>query len=185
MFRYFAENITFVLIKNKILAIKNRDIYVYAVEVILLNIILLLSLLGISILGKSLSCFIGFLLFFVPLRIFVGGYHAKHSGICFGMSIGIYMLVMIIFYNYPNLYKNIFVIALYILAIITFFIWSPLKNTNHRLTNYQYKRNKKIVFWIIIANIIFFLFFSKMNYTIVSYEIIFTILTLNYSRNHI
>ena len=52
MFRYFAENITFVLIKNKILNIKNRNIYVYAIEVILLNVILLLSLLGISILGK-------------------------------------------------------------------------------------------------------------------------------------
>ena len=69
MFRYFAENITFVLIKNKILNIKNRNIYVYAIEVILLNVILLLSLLGISILGKDLSCFMGFLLFFVPLRI--------------------------------------------------------------------------------------------------------------------
>lgn len=53
MFRYFAENITFVLIKNKILNIKNRNIYVYAIEVILLNVILLLSLLGISILGKE------------------------------------------------------------------------------------------------------------------------------------
>lgn len=53
MFRYFAENITFVLIKNKILNIKNRNIYVYAIEVILLNLILLLSLLGISILGKD------------------------------------------------------------------------------------------------------------------------------------
>ena len=39
MFRYFAENITFVLIKNKILNIKNRNIYVYAIEVILLNMI--------------------------------------------------------------------------------------------------------------------------------------------------
>lgn len=153
MFRYFAENITFVLIKNKILNIKNRNIYVYAIEVILLNVILLLSLLGINILGKDLSCFMGFLLFFVPLRTFVGGYHAKHSEVCFGMSISIY-----------------------ILAIITFLIWSPLKNENHILTNYQYKRNRKILFGSIVINIIFFVFFSKMNYAIASYEIIFTVL---------
>lgn len=176
MFRYFAENITFVLIKNKILNIKNRNIYVYAIEVILLNVILLLSLLGISILGKDLSCFMGFLLFFVPLRTFVGGYHAKHSEVCFGMSIGIYMVVMIIFYNYPNLYKNIIVVSIYILAIITFLIWSPLKNENHILTNYQYKRNRKILFGSIVINIIIFVFLSKMNYTIASYEIIFTVL---------
>lgn len=83
---------------------------------------------------------------------------------------------MIIFYNYPNLYKNIIVIGIYILAIITFFIWSPLKNENHILTNYQYKRNRNIVFGSIVINIIFFMFFSKMHYTIASYEIIFTVL---------
>ena len=92
------------------------------------------------------------------------------------MSIGIYMVVMIIFYNYPNLYKNIIVVSIYILAIITFLIWSPLKNENHILTNYQYKRNRKILFGSIVINIIIFVFLSKMNYTIASYEIIFTVL---------
>lgn len=45
MFRYFAENITFVLIKNKVLNIEKRDTYMYAIEVILLNSILLLTFL--------------------------------------------------------------------------------------------------------------------------------------------
>lgn len=79
-------------------------------------------------------------------------------------------------YSYPNLYKNIIVVSIYILAIITFLIWSPLKNENHILTNYQYKRNRKILFGSIVINIIFFVFFSKMNYAIASYEIIFTVL---------
>ena len=83
MFRYFAENIAFILIKNKMLNIKNREIYVYSIEVILLNLTLLLSLLGISIVGKGLLFFIGFLLFFIPIRTFAGGYHAKHSETCF------------------------------------------------------------------------------------------------------
>ena len=91
MFRYFAENITFVLIKNKVLNIEKRDTYMYAIEVILLNSILLLTFLGVSIVGKNLLLFVGFLLFFIPIRTFAGGYHAKHSEVCFGMSFGIYI----------------------------------------------------------------------------------------------
>lgn len=177
MFRYFAENIAFILIKNKILNIKKRDIYVYGIEVILLNFILLLSLLGISIVGNNLLFFIGFLLFFVPIRTFSGGYHAKNSEICFGISVGSYTVAMIIFNMFSNLYKNVIVIILFILAIVILLILSPLKNPNHPLADYQYKRNKRIVFGIAIIDIMLFVIFAKMNYAIASSEVIFIILT--------
>ena len=176
MFRYFAENIAFILIKNKMLNIKNREIYVYSIEVILLNLTLLLSLLGISIVGKGLLFFIGFLLFFIPIRTFAGGYHAKHSETCFGISVCVYIVAMIIYNRFPNLYKNVFVIALFILAIIILLIWSPLKNPNHPLADYQYKRNRRIVFGIVIIDIVLFVIFSKINYTIASGEVIFILL---------
>lgn len=63
MFRYLAENITFLLIKHKILSIKNREVYTYAIEVILSNLILMTALLGISIAGKCFIFFVGYLLF--------------------------------------------------------------------------------------------------------------------------
>lgn len=176
MFRYFAENIAFILIKNKILNIKNREVYVYSIEVILLNLVLLLSLLGISIVGNSLLLFIGFLLFFIPIRTFAGGYHAKHSETCFGISVGLYIVAMIIFNQFPNLCKNAFVIVLFMLAIVILLIWSPLKNPNHPLTDYQYKRNRRIVYGIIIIDLVLFVIFSIMNYTVASSEVIFILL---------
>lgn len=176
MFRYFAENIAFILIKNKILNIKNREVYVYSIEVILLNLVLLLSLLGISIVGNSLLLFIGFLLFFIPIRTFAGGYHAKHSETCFGISVGLYIVAMIIFNQFPNLYKNALVIVLFILAIAILLIWSPLKNPNHPLADYQYKRNRRVVFGIVIIDIMLFVIFTKMNDAIASGEAIFIIL---------
>ena len=176
MFRYFAENITFVLIKNKVLNIEKRDKYMYAIEVILLNSILLLTFLGVSIVGKNLLLFVGFLLFFIPIRTFAGGYHAKHSEVCFGMSLGIYIVAMIIYNHFPNLYKNLYAVVLFTLAIIVLFIWSPLKNPNHPLTDCQYDRNRRIVFTIIIIYTVLFVFFSKINCKIVSVEVIFIIL---------
>lgn len=175
MFKYFAENIVFCLLKNKVLNVDNREVYVYSIEVILLNFILLSSLLGISIVGNSEVFFLGFLLFFVPIRTFAGGYHAKHSETCFVISVGVYMVGMVFFNYFPNLYKNVITVALFILAVIILLIWAPLKNANHPLTDYQYKRNQKVVFVLTIINIGLFILFSKVNYKIAVSEIIFIV----------
>ena len=177
MFRYLAENITFLLIKHKILSIKNREVYTYAIEVILSNLILMTALLGISIAGKCFIFFVGYLLFFVPIRKFAGGYHAKHSETCFMLSIVVYVAAMFIYKEVPNLYQNEIVIFLFVLAAIILLIWSPLKNHNHPLADYQYKRNRRIVYGIIIIDFALLIIFSIMNYTIASSEVIFVLLT--------
>ena len=176
MFRYFAENIAFMLIRKNILNIRNRDIYAYGIEVILLNSILLMSLLGISIIGNNLMFFGEFLLFFVPIRTFAGGYHAKHSETCLAISIGIYSVAMIIYNRFPNLYRSVFAICLFIVAIVILIVESPLKNPKHPLADYQYRRNRVIVYGIITIYVVLFVIFSITNYTIASGEVIFTIL---------
>ena len=177
MFEYLAENITFLLIKHKILNIKNREVYTYAIEVILLNSILLAALLGISIAGKSFIFFVGYLLFFVPIRKFAGGYHAKHSETCFMISIEVYVVAMLIYKKVPNLYQNEIAIILFVLAVVILMIWSPLKNPNHPLADYQYKRNRRIVYGIIIIDFALLIIFSILNYTIASSEVIFVLST--------
>lgn len=73
MFRMIAEEIVFFLIQKGVLDNEKREIYEYAVEVILLNGSLLCTTLIISIAMKKTICYIFFLLFFVPLRITLGG----------------------------------------------------------------------------------------------------------------
>lgn len=177
MFEYLAENITFLLIKHKILNIKNREVYTYAIEVILLNSILLAALLGISIAGKCFIFFVGYLLFFVPIRKFAGGYHAKQSETCFMISIAVYVVAMFIYKKVPNLYQNEIAIILFVLAVVILMIWSPLKNPNHPLADYQYKRNRRIVYGIIIIDFALLIIFSILNYTIASSEVIFVLST--------
>ena len=148
----------------------------YGIEVILLNSILMLALLGISIVGRDLILFIGFLLFFIPIRTFAGGYHAKHSETCFVISVGIYILTMIIFNQFPDLYRNIIGIGLFTVSIVVICIWSPLKNPRHPLADYQCKRNRRIVFGIIAIYIVLFIIFSTTDCVIASSEVIFIVL---------
>ena len=82
MFEYLTEKIVLFLVMRKVLDVDNWDVYAYSIEVILMNLILLLSILGISIIGNCLILFVGYILFYIPIRIFAGGYHAKDSSRC-------------------------------------------------------------------------------------------------------
>ncbi len=176
MFRYFAESIVFILIRNKILSIENRDVYVYGMEVILLNTILMLTLLGISIVGNGLVYFWGFLLFFVPIRTFAGGYHAKRSETCMLTSVGVYTVGMFVYKHFPNLYTSTTILCLFLMACSVLLLCSPHENVNHPLTELQRKRNRQFVWGIVIVDIIVFVIFSILNYTIASCEALFLIL---------
>lgn len=176
MFKYLAENIAFLLIKNKILDIEDREIYVYGIETILLNAILLICMLLLSLPFGGFVHFLGFLIFFIPLRIFVGGYHAKNSETCFILSVGMYAATLLCISLQPCLYENNIAIISAAIALIILFIWAPLINPNHPLADYQIKRNKKILYGIIVFDFVLFLIFSSLHWEIASSEIIYILL---------
>ncbi len=80
MFRNLAEDITFLLIKNKIVEIEKREIYIYGLEIILLNGGLLITFLIISLLCGEMVNFLAYLIFFsmfISVRLYTVGYHVK------------------------------------------------------------------------------------------------------------
>ena len=107
MFQYIAEDIAFLLIKNKTVDIEKRDECVYGAEVLLVNLSNILTALIISILTKSMLHFAAFMLIFVPLRIFTGGYHAKTSESCYLITSSMYALTVLCVKLMPELYSNI------------------------------------------------------------------------------
>ncbi len=176
MFRRISEDITFWLIKNKVLDIKNREIYVYGTEVILLNVSLLIVTFIISALENGFLHFISFLIFFIPIRIFSGGYHAKHSETCFLLSTVAYTVTLFIVKWKPYMYKNIEVLIFLGVAVACILRWSPLKNPRHPLADYQCKRNKKILFGIIAVDFALFVMIYRFDWEIVASEVIFILL---------
>lgn len=176
MFEYIAESLVFILIKHKKVDITDRDIYIYGLEVILLNGLLMISFLIMSIWLDMLIHFLAFIIFFVPLRVFVGGYHAKHSETCFILSNVMYLISLIVVKNDESLYHNTVFIILTILALIIMFVWSPVKNKNRPLIDYQYKRNKKVTFGIVVIDFALLLVLLKFNLNMASSAIVFILL---------
>lgn len=173
MFEYLTEKIVLFLVMRKVLDVDNWDVYAYSIEVILMNLILLLSILGISIVGNCLILFVGYILFYIPIRIFAGGYHAKDSSRCYILSLGLYIVLAGIYRLLPELYTNRYAIIIGIIAVSGLAIIAPYDNKKHPLARYQYNRNRKIVYAILAIDIIAFRLCTLVESTMASCIIIY------------
>jgi accessory gene regulator B len=87
------------------------------------------------------------LIFFCPVRLFTGGYHAKTYWGCFFISFAIFSLIIII-----GKYISFNTIILMLLLIITFTfvcIYSPVDNINKRIKSKE--RRMKLKYFSIIT----------------------------------
>ena len=175
MFHNLAEDIAFLLIKNKIVDIEQRDVYIYGLEVILLNGGLLIAFLIISLLCSEMINFWAYLIFFLPLRIFSGGYHAKTSECCFILSTVMYGFSVAVTKFLPLLYLDFYWWTAGAISLIIILIFAPLINPNNPLNEFQKKRNRIIVYSLIITDLVFFILCCIFNWKIATNEMIFII----------
>ena len=175
MFHNLAVDIAFLLIKNKIVDIQQRNIYVYALEVILLNGSLLIVFLIASLLCGAMINFWAYLIFFLPIRIFSGGYHAKSSESCFVLSTIMYGLSIAITVFFPLLYQNWKWIIAGVISILVILVLSPMVNENNPLTESQQKRNRIIVCILLAADLVVFILSYNFNWRIASYVLVFIV----------
>ena len=175
MFHNLAVDIAFLLIKNKIVDIQQRNIYVYALEVILLNGSLLIVFLIASLLCGAMINFWAYLIFFLPIRIFSGGYHSKSSESCFVLSTIMYGLSIAITFFFPLLYQNWKWIIAGVISILVILVLSPMVNENNPLTESQQKRNRIIVCILLAADLVVFILSYNFNWRIASNVLVFIV----------
>ena len=154
MFRKMSEALTFQLVKNKILNIEAYEIWAYSIEIILLNGSILLGCLLISfMLGEMthmLSCF------FCTLLVY-------------GAS-----TLSIQLYETEIMEEAIWILA--VISILIILIWSPLVNPNHLLEDYQIRRNKNIIYVMVVIDVALYGIFCKTNIAMAHSEMMFIIL---------
>ena len=157
MFEYLADDFAIFLIQRRIIDAKDRDLYCYGTEVLLLNILNVLIALAVTIFSGTWLHFLIFMLLFVPLRMCSGGYHAKKSSVCMIVSTVLYIAAVSAFKFFPYLYKNIFAIAVLIAASVFIFVKAPIINENNVLDRKSFKRNRIISRILICLDSIIFI----------------------------
>lgn len=113
------------------------------------------------ILGKLYEVLF-FLILFIPLRVFAGGYHARSAKRCMVLSTGVIVAVILLSYAYEHLFLTFdygIIIPEFVLFFIcstVVFLLSPVDNDNKRLFNYEIKKYKEITGAVVLIEFIIF-----------------------------
>lgn len=164
MLESIAENITFLLLKNKIIEYEDSDIYIYGFQVIISSLMVTISLLILGVLLKKVLFTLVFMLVFVSLRINTGGYHANRFKDCLSLSLLIYLIEILLVKFIPNEYKVIVIFTLLAFGTSVIFAKAPIEHKNNPLTlkeKIKYKKISRIISSIVSIVILIGVFIKQ------------------------
>lgn len=171
-----ADKIAEELIQNCTISVEDKPIFIYGLRqggYIFLN--LTISIVIGLILGMVSQCII-FLIAYIPLRIYAGGYHAKTQSLCNILSI-IVLIIALLFINFTNFNFYIYFIITF-LSILIILLLGPVENVNKPLHKIEITVYKKKIKLILFMEISLTLIFKVLNITQISKSIVVAIAIL-------
>lgn len=137
--------------------------YEYGFELLISTISILCTILILGLLGGYTSHTIIFLLYFVPIRITAGGYHAKSYSRCFILTNMIAIVCVAIsrwLWIMKSLYVEIFFAI--IVVLVYKYIWdnAPIIPTKYQEKTKRYDVNRRYAHNILIIEAVFLVFFN-------------------------
>lgn len=151
MIESLSISITDFFYSNDIIEEDEKEILVYGLQLIIS------SLLGVSVLlmiGAALGRLtdtIIFLVTFIILRMYSGGYHANSYLKCNITLIAVYMGMIAAVTYTPHVYMGIMSVMMASCTIYTVLRYAPVDNENKRLDEKQKKDNRRITIALLIA----------------------------------
>ena len=116
------------------------EVYIYGFELLVSTIISAAIILTIGIILKMTLCSVLFLLTFITIRRFTGGYHANKYIICQICTVGAFLLVLAAsYYVYLNVYMSLSVI---IIGETVIWLFGPIENKHKPMTDREKRKNK-------------------------------------------
>ena len=165
MISRISSKIAFFFVSNRIIEKDKEEIYSYGLELLISQMISILSVLLIGALIGHFVDVLVFLIVFIPLRTYAGGYHAESHIRCLIALVANVAVVIII--NTLIAAQHIFALclALFIPSLIFLLAIAPAEHINKPLEPYERKRNKRISVAIFcmeeILSVMCFMLFEK------------------------
>ena len=150
MLNRLSKKLAMRLVNNKIISYEDIDIYIYGFELLLSFLFSTLLILCIGTIFDCLVETIVFLIIFILLRSFSGGYHALTYSFCTFVTLSLYGTTMLLSYYTQINYISFFIIAS--VGIISLSIFAPVINPNKEISSKKAIQHK-------ITSILLFAFF--------------------------
>jgi accessory gene regulator B len=155
MLNYLADRSAGILLRSGVIGIEEKEIYFYGFELFYSTCFTAFSILLIASLFNCPGFGIIFIMFFVPTRLYSGGYHAKSFGHCFFCSnfcFGVVFLFSWLIPEYFIIYANIIISVVCSIYII---IHSPVEHEHNKMTlNRKIKCRKMTAVLLFMENLI-------------------------------
>jgi accessory gene regulator B len=183
----FFNSLTNFFISNRIIEEENKDIYRYGFEILFSSIVNILIILVCGIVFNAFFESIIFLAIIIPLRLFTGGYHADTYLMCNILFLVAFILILFIYKFAPEInYLKYIYISLIVLSELIIIRFSPVENSNKKLT--QEKRIKyrriSLIISLLICCLILFLYILNIKLYLFIILILFTSALLMIKPNH-
>jgi accessory gene regulator B len=147
------------------------EIVRYGLELAILKAVFLIASLLISLILRELVCYIIFIVFFMPLRSLVGGYHAKTRLICFieSMTLVIAVCGLSKLYSYGFMHIPLIFLTLLVPAAIMILVLSPVESDNKALSpeqksSFRIRIRIYVIIYVIVIALLFV--FGKTAYAL-------------------
>lgn len=137
-----ASNICKILVKWDIIPKDLEEVYIYGFELLISFVSSTLIIIAVgSVFHKTISSII-FLLIFILVRRFTGGYHANSYLKCKIYTVGTFITILVLA---GNVNMNVLTYSsLGIIGLLAITIWGPVENPNKPLTCTERKKHKII-----------------------------------------
>lgn len=139
-----ARNISKILLENNIIFQKDMEICAYGIVLFFTSILEISAVLIISLFVKNFIETVVFLIGFLPVRIYAGGYHANTKLRCFLILLAVYALFSFILIIEMQVIYKYAMIIIPIINVLCVWLWSPLKNRNKTLNEKEEKHFRNI-----------------------------------------
>lgn len=165
MEKKYAAKIVAWMNSKKLLDTELYEIYEYGFELLISSSICVLGVVLIGFVSKKLMFSIGYLLGFIPIRIFVGGYHAKTHNRCYQTFWGVFFICSFLPYVVKRDYMEC--VAIYVILFFLTFTFAPLQADNKMLNVYEIKKYRKYALTILIMSAVFDCVFVRKEHHII------------------
>jgi len=132
-----AERIVLWQIQKNVIKEEDKAVYVYAYETLLMRVINFLIAIIAGVVTKSLLAVVIFLVSYIPLRTYAGGYHSRNSIRCMIFStlliIGVALITKVSLYE-RSLFGFFVFVGIGILSYIVILFASPVEDENKPLS---------------------------------------------------
>lgn len=168
MFRGISAKLTDKLISLKTIDSDDREIYEFGIQHIFITLLNIITIVMIGFLLRSTGEALVFILAFIPLRIFAGGFHFSSPTRCYIFS-SCFVAAVLLAMRYYSIPLLIYCL-LYGMASIVILIFSPVEDKNKPLDQFEKKvyRKRTIIVLAVESFILLIFYFAKIQFAVKS-----------------